>query len=143
MIRKQEVKKFVLFQRGESSLILTISCRSKFSVLTEVLSYRQLRPDLLSHLPESPSLSSDSPQKCFLLSFIFYSQPLFSAFSTYPNTSEQKFSYPETEIFALADPFSQRDVPNYLSSGKEKFDRKEMLYLRPLKNMGVFIMASG
>lgn len=121
VIRIQEVKKSVLLQRAESSLILAISYRPKFSVLTKVLSYR---PDLLYHLPESLSLASDSQIFFFLLSFIFYSQPLFSASSNYPNTSDQKFLYPETEIVVLANPFSQRDVPNYLRSGKEKFDWK-------------------
>lgn len=70
VIRIQEVKKSVLLQRAESSLILAISYRPKFSVLTKVLSYR---PDLLYHLPE---LASDSQ-------IFFFCFPLFSILSPY------------------------------------------------------------
>lgn len=68
VIRIQEVKKSVLLQRAESSLILAISYRPKFSVLTKVLSYR---PDLLYHLPESLSLASDS-QIFFFFAFLYF-----------------------------------------------------------------------
>lgn len=88
-----EYKKISLLQRGESSLISPIPCRSKFILCLssqKVLTFRQLRPSLC-HL-----LFLNLPHKLpILLAFLYF---LFPAFVSYIFQLSQ---YKWSEIFCV------------------------------------------